>query len=268
MCSFNRNAPAHRAGLSFFGALFYSSQYPMKKPFPVERVKAAFLAIADKLTEPQKQMLRTHYLYRVASMGTIARFGDYDSYRSANLHYAAVGRRIADQIGYDCPRGPMETLGSVMPESDREGHAQWRMDEAIADALEAVGWVSSADVAPALSASPGERETEREALVKSRMGQGIFRSEAIALWGCCAVTGCALSQILVASHIVPWKDATNQERLDPFNGLLLTPNMDRLFDQFLIAFNDDGSILLSKSLSAEMKAALGVNCLLYTSRCV
>jgi hypothetical protein len=231
----------------------------MKKPFPFERVKTALLAIANKLTEPQKQMLRTHHLHRVASMGTIAKFGDYDSYRSANLHYAAVGRRIADQIGYDCPHGPMETIATVYSESDDEGHWQWQMDEPIAHALEAIGWVSSADVAPVLNASPDARETEREALVKARTGQGIFRSEVMALWGCCAVTGCALSQILVASHIVPWKDATNAERLDPFNGLLLTPNLDRLFDQGLIAFKDDGSILLSKSLTAGMKAALGIH---------
>jgi hypothetical protein len=231
----------------------------MKKPFPVERVKAALLAVADKLTEPQKQMLRTHYLYRVASMGTIAKFGDYDSYNSANLHYANVGRKIADQIGYECPRGPTETLATVAKERDSEGHAQWRLDDVIAAALEKAGWVSAAEAAPILNASPEARETEREALVRARAGQGIFRSEVIALWGCCAVTGCVLSQILVASHIVPWKDATNAERLDPFNGLLLTPNLDRLFDQCLIAFEDDGSILLSKNLSLEMKAALRVN---------
>jgi hypothetical protein len=231
----------------------------MEKPFPVERVKSALLAIADKLTEPQKQMLRTHYLYRVASMGTIAKFGDYDSYKSANLHYANVGRKIADYIGYECPLGPMETLATVTQERDSEHHSQWRMDDAIAQALEAVGWSSSADMAPVWSASSDARATEREALVNARIGQGIFRSEVIALWGCCAVSGCALAQILVASHIVPWKDATNAEKLDPFNGLLLTPNLDKLVDRFLIAFNDDGSILLSKDLSAEELAILGVS---------
>jgi hypothetical protein len=231
----------------------------MKKPFPVERLKSALLAIADKLAEPQKQMIRTHYLYRVASMGTIAKFGNYDSYRSANLHYAAVGRKIADQIGYDCQHGPMETIATVCKENDKDGHAQWRMDDPMATALEAVGWTSPADAAPILNASQDVRETEREALVKARAGQGIFRSEVIALWGCCAVSGCGLPKILVASHIVPWKDATNVERLDPFNGLLLTPNLDRLFDQCLISFNDDGSILLSKNLSAEVKSALGVS---------
>jgi predicted restriction endonuclease len=65
--------------------------------------------------------------------------------------------------------------------------------------------------------------------------------------------------ILMASHIVPWaKCETNKERLDPFNGLLLTPNLDKLFDQGLISFKNDGTVLLSKELGAKQRAALGV----------
>ena len=65
--------------------------------------------------------------------------------------------------------------------------------------------------------------------------------------------------VLIASHIVPWaKCATNEERLDPLNGLLLTPNLDKLLDQFLISFKSDGAILLSNELSVEERAALGV----------
>jgi len=95
----------------------------MKKPFPVKRIKSALLAIAGELTDPQKQMLRTHGLYRIASMGTIAQFGDYDSYKSANLHYANVGRRIADQIGYACPRGHRDNRDSVSNEGQRRSFA-------------------------------------------------------------------------------------------------------------------------------------------------
>jgi hypothetical protein len=237
----------------------------MKKPFPVKRIKSALLAIAGELTDPQKQMLRTHGLYRIASMGTIAQFGDYDSYKSANLHYANVGRRIADQIGYACPRGPTETIATVFPTRDSEGHSQWRMDDTVAKALEEIGWVSPSNGVvvsddAALSAVSEVTATEREALRKERIVQGIFRSKVIALWGSCAVTGCSLSKILVASHLVPWAAcATNQERLDPFNGLLLTPNIDRLVDRCLIAFNDDGSILLSKELTVQEWAILGVS---------
>jgi len=133
------------------------------------------------------------------------------------------------------------------------------MDDVVARALNELGWFPSLETAREVETIQSIQETEREALTKARVGQGRFRVDVVALWGCCAVTGCALSQLLVASHIVPWKNATNAERLDPFNGLLLTPNLDRLFDQFLIAFNDDGSILFSNTLTADVRAALGVN---------
>ncbi len=236
----------------------------MKKPFPVEKLKAAILAVEGKLTDPQKQMLRTHGLYPVSSMGTIAQFGDYDSYNSANLHYANVGRRIADQIGYACPHGPTETIATLFPTKDSEGHAQWRMDDSMVTALKEIGWVSPSkdtEVPDDVLAAIGEiTETEREVLRKERIVQGVFRSKVIALWGSCAVTGCSLSKVLVASHLVPWAAcATNQERLDAFNGLLLTPNLDKLVDRCLIAFNDDGSILLSKDLTTEERAILGAS---------
>jgi HNH endonuclease len=232
----------------------------MEKPFPIEHVKSAILAIAGKLTERQRQMLRMHGLEPLASMGTIAQFGDYDSYNSANLHYSNVGRKIADELGYSCPYGPTETIATVSPVKDSDGHSQWRMDDVIVKALEEIGWVVRPDKARPPADSLDVTETERETLRKERIVQSIFRSRVIALWGSCAVTGCSLSTVLVASHIVPWAScATNAERVDPFNGLLLTPNLDKLVDRCFIAFNDDGSILLSKGLAANEIAILGVN---------
>jgi putative restriction endonuclease len=73
-------------------------------------------------------------------------------------------------------------------------------------------------------------ETERQSLIRARIGQGIFRAEVIAVWQGCSVTGCRIEKLLVASHLVPWKLATNAERLDKFNGLLRTPNLDKLVD--------------------------------------
>jgi HNH endonuclease len=234
----------------------------MKKPFPVERIKDALLAVEPDLTGQQRQMLMTHYANRIASMERIARFGDYQSYHSANSQYGTLAGRIADQLGYRSPGSQTATVATVVPERDEKGHYQWRMDDEVAESLEQLGWVSPSDdllvVGDSLFQFGDVPDTEREALTKARIGQGIFRNEVVALWGCCAVTRCSLSRILVASHIVPWRDSTNAERLDPFNGLLLTPNFDRLFDQCLISFSDDGSILLSKNLSDEMRAALGV----------
>ena len=71
--------------------------------------------------------------------------------------------------------------------------------------------------------------TEKRQLLKARVGQGDFRKHLIEYWQCCSVTGCSRLDCLMASHIKPWRKSNNQERLDVFNGLLLTPNLDKLF---------------------------------------
>jgi len=74
--------------------------------------------------------------------------------------------------------------------------------------------------------------TEREGLVTSRVGQGAYRRSILFRWNFkCAVTNYSRNEILIASHIVPWKDSTNQERLDRNNGILLSPTYDALFDR-------------------------------------
>lgn len=96
---------------------------------------------------------------------------------------------------------------------------------------------------------PAVSPTERHDLVKCRIGQGTFRQKLIAYWKACAVTGYRDTGLLVASHIKPWRACTNAERLNPFNGLLLTPNLDTAFDAGLITFGQDGLISLSPLLS-------------------
>jgi len=100
-------------------------------------------------------------------------------------------------------------------------------------------------------------ETEREAVISARVGQGRFRDALLERWdGRCAVTGLAIPEVLIASHIKPWFLATNVERLDPANGLLLVATLDRLFDYGLISFDQSGTIMLSPRLSAESCALL------------
>ncbi|BAE75022.1 hypothetical protein SGGMMB4_04094 [Sodalis glossinidius str. 'morsitans'] len=92
-------------------------------------------------------------------------------------------------------------------------------------------------------------KTEKDAIIKSRIGQDFFRDGVINLWGCCAVTGLKNISFLRASHINPWKDFSNQERLDPMNGLLLQPMLDHLFDAGLITFSASGDVMFSPQLS-------------------
>lgn len=94
-------------------------------------------------------------------------------------------------------------------------------------------------------------ETERVQLQKARLGQGNFRAKLEAKWGGCCMTGCRIREVLRASHIKPWKDCNNGERLDENNGLLMVANIDALFDRGLISFGADGSLIRSKSLSVD-----------------
>lgn len=100
-------------------------------------------------------------------------------------------------------------------------------------------------------------ETEKEALTKSRIGQGRYRADLLRVWnGRCAVTGLRVTTLLRASHIKPWSSSDNRERLDPFNGLLLAPHYDAAFDAGLITFSDSGTLLISENFApAELVLA-------------
>lgn len=100
--------------------------------------------------------------------------------------------------------------------------------------------------------------TEKDSIVKSRIGQGSFRKDLIEYWHGCAISHCPLTWMLIASHIKPWKDADNQERLDVYNGLLLLPNYDKLFDLGYISFNRNGRIMCSRLLDNFDKDVIGL----------
>lgn len=102
-------------------------------------------------------------------------------------------------------------------------------------------------------------ETERKGLVTSRVGQGAYRKSILFRWNFkCAVTNYPKEEILIASHIVPWKNSSNEERLDVDNGILLSPTYDALFDQHLISFENNGKIILSESIQKSNYSLIGV----------
>lgn len=103
--------------------------------------------------------------------------------------------------------------------------------------------------------------TETERLVKQRIGQATFREALLDYWGgACAVTGLDLPEILRASHAKPWAHCeTDAERLDVFNGFLLTANLDALFDRGLITFENDGKLVISLKLTTHQKNMLQIH---------
>lgn len=101
-------------------------------------------------------------------------------------------------------------------------------------------------------------ETEKEQVIKSRIGQSAFKKALLAIEKKCRLCGVTDERFLVASHIKPWSQSSNQERLEVNNGLLLCPNHDALFDKGYISF-DDGMIVISDSLDEATKVFLNIN---------
>jgi predicted restriction endonuclease len=99
--------------------------------------------------------------------------------------------------------------------------------------------------------------TQKAMLVQARRGQGKFRERLIQQWHSCAVTGYGNIAMLLASHIKPWAQSDNAERLDPYNGLLLVPNLDKAFDLNYVTFSERGKIMISEMLGDY--EALGIN---------
>ena len=102
--------------------------------------------------------------------------------------------------------------------------------------------------------------TEVQRMVRQRVGQQAYRQAMLDYWGgACAVTGLALPQALRASHAKPWAEcASDAERLDVFNGFLLSANLDVLFDSFLISFSEAGELLVSKAITPSDQQKLGL----------
>ena len=100
--------------------------------------------------------------------------------------------------------------------------------------------------------------TERDALTKARLGQGLFRHRVSELEPTCRVTGLARQQFLVASHIKPWRSCDNSERLSGANGLLLSPHVDKLFDRHWISFDSGGELIWQHEAAGEALRCWGI----------
>jgi hypothetical protein len=104
------------------------------------------------------------------------------------------------------------------------------------------------------------RTTEAERMVIQRIGQDIFRDALMDYWGGrCPMTGITEPELLRASHIVPWADCSDAQRLDVHNGLLLSALWDAAFDRGLVSFADDGTALAGPKLSESARKALIVD---------
>ncbi|WP_053069613.1 HNH endonuclease [Clostridium novyi] len=102
--------------------------------------------------------------------------------------------------------------------------------------------------------------TEKETLIKSRIGQGLFRERCLSILNHCPFTNITNPSVLRASHIIPWsRCSSNEDRLNGFNGLTLSPFFDVLFDKGLISFQNNGQVLMSTAITSDIIHALNLS---------
>ena len=110
----------------------------------------------------------------------------------------------------------------------------------------------------AIESAEGITETTRKALVQARVGQGKFKQRVSGYERACRITKVDNPTHLIASHIKPWRESDNDERLTGGNGLLLTPSIDHLFDRGFISFEDNGDLITSPIADERSLERMGV----------
>lgn len=103
------------------------------------------------------------------------------------------------------------------------------------------------------------RETDRVAIIRARNGQGLFKDRVSRIESRCRITGVENPVHLIASHCKPWRDSTNEERLNGENGLLLSPSIDHLFDRGFIGFENDGDLIISPVAHRPSLQRMGID---------
>ena len=232
----------------------------------------ALISLEHSIPSIERKLLLVHAYSpeQTLSMEKIALGAGYKGYETANLHYGKLGNRLASFWHLDGIKTSALATGAEF--HDDEGHFQWTLRRPLVQALQNLNWI---DLLPEhesnavraarleLADDPKFRDadaTTRSQLVEARIGQGDYRRRLLKLWGSqCAVTGVGISEALIASHIKPWADSSNAERLDKFNGLILSASIDRLFDQGLISFYDTGQIIANKAMDAGELLKLGIS---------
>ena len=233
-----------------------------------------FLLNSDQVTNGFK-MLRAHYNAerQALSAAELAAAVGMKNYVAANTHYGKFARQLCGLLDYEPPEADKNNdarwtyvLATYPGDRNATGDHLWFLRSEVAQALEDMGLVRKRLVDDPVGDIEAKRpyldtlaEKDRAAMIRARLGQGEFRDKLVRFWGGCAVTGCTTLQLLVASHVKPWRDCDVSDARDLSNGLLLTPNLDRAFDLGYISFQDTGEIILSSMLTTQSASDLGVS---------
>ena len=233
----------------------------------------ALTLIEKNMSPKQRAMLTGHAMAfgNRLSMQTLAEIGGYPKFQSANIQYGKLGRQFADFFHVTGLSNQTQAMAWSDDNKDEFGHFTWVLREPLVEALQSLGWIPKPKTltfdalvaAEEIDADPQCAKvsvTVRQALINARIGQGEYRQRMLNLWGAkCALTGCELTQVLIASHAKSWKNSTNEERLDEYNGFLLAAHVDKLFDIGLITFSNDGKMMKKNEISIVALKILGLS---------
>ncbi|CAN5429095.1 hypothetical protein BH11PSE9_BH11PSE9_34660 [soil metagenome] len=232
----------------------------------------AWEQVKVRATPEQRNMLIGHAQARdqTLSMQSIARLGGYASYEVANLQYGKLGTFFAEHFRVTGLANQTQALAEAGKGVDLEGHGLWTLRRPLYGALAnlhlvepVISTFGAKEAENEIDADPQCRavgETQRQALVNARIGQGGYRTRMRSIWSDqCALTARVVPCALVASHAKPWAESSNEERLDEYNGLLLSASIDRLFDAGLISFADDGRLLVAPSMADTDLMSVGLS---------
>ncbi|MET0165188.1 MAG: HNH endonuclease signature motif containing protein, partial [Vicinamibacterales bacterium] len=174
--------------------------------------------------------------------------------------YSPLQRESGDGLqGVYLASVPEPMAHVLLDEMGRWGRDVSDNAQAIGDDEEAVRAVDDA-VENAIRNNTEIDDTERRAVISARRGQGRLRQNLETIERKCRVTGVTDQRLLRASHIKPWRScANNRERLDGFNGLLLAPHVDHVFDRGYVSFTDDGDVMVSPRMEAAQLERLGIS---------
>lgn len=173
--------------------------------------------------------------------------------RLGEIESASQFKTIADRIKELPEFGSRNKRGRRLLSNALDRYAEYLVEVDASDAARSL----QSDL-QAIAADQNVTDTTRAALIEARIGQGKFRKDLIKKYkGRCAVTGVEEVALLRASHIKPWAHSNNKERLDPENGLLLTPTLDALFDSGFISFRKDGTVFWLRKIDRRDRTKLG-----------
>jgi hypothetical protein len=205
------------------------------------RVDVSFKEVSQPLRTMDHIDILSSLLPSVHSPIKIDTGGANQSYLfDISKQFALALAQLIDTVAVELVRGNM--VFDAMPDRSLENIAEW--EDRVEDGI------TTDTTIP---------ETEKLALVSARRGQGSYRKALMKIESSCRVTLVNRARHLVASHTKPWRDCTNEERLDPENGFMLTPNVDHLFDKGFISFENDGSLIISSVTHTESINRMGVS---------